>query len=440
MKSHNRHLKRTVLSNHAIRIGLCVTNNLAAFTAISCIVSITTVTPQLMLPLVGDLAPPHRRASAMSIVVSGFMLGILVARVLSGTLTNFTSWRAIYWFAFGMQTLILALLWLFMPDYPSANPAGLNYFRMLYSILQMLVRHAVLVQACLVSFFTSCTFTSFWTTLTFLLAGAPYHYSSLVIGLFALIGIAAMLCAPLYARLVIDRFVPLFSVIVCESVILLGICLGTYLGSFTVAGPILQAFLLDFGLQGAQTANRSNIYSVEPRGRNRVNTAFMVATFGGQLTGTAVGNHVYARAGWIGSGSASVGFIGAGLLCCAARGPWETRWVGWRGGWSIIKKDKKTADGKVVVAAGEKQDENWKGEERKDEELPPPPSPPAYDEKAVVEETNAREVDARDGSEKAVDAGLRSAEDSRLQSTESLEIKTAEKSQEELDDGKRGRA
>lgn len=75
------------------RIGLCVTRSFAAFTAISLITAVTTVTPQIMLPLVGDLAPPEKRASSLSIVVSGFMLGILLARVLSGTVANFTSWR-----------------------------------------------------------------------------------------------------------------------------------------------------------------------------------------------------------------------------------------------------------------------------------------------------------------------------------------------------------
>lgn len=129
---------------------------------------------------------------------------------------------------------------------------------------------------------------------------------------------------------------------------MLGICFGTYLGTFTVAGPVLQAFLLDFGMQTAQIANRSAIYAIEPKRRNGVNTAFMVATFCGQLMGTAAGNHIYAAAGWIGSGSASVGFIGAAMLVMLARGPWESRWVGWRGGWSFKKKDKLSADGKTA--------------------------------------------------------------------------------------------
>ncbi|KAL5376236.1 hypothetical protein DPSP01_010589 [Paraphaeosphaeria sporulosa] len=328
-------------------LGLCLTSNLGVFTAISFLVSITTVTPQLMLPLVGDLAPPHRRAAALSVVVSGLQLGILIARVLSGTISNFVTWRAVYWMAFGLQYLIFVLLWFFMPDYPATN-TSLNYFRLLWSIVQMLTRHPVLVQACLAGFFTSSTFTSFWTTLTFLLAGAPYFYSPLVIGLFGLIGIAAMCFGPVYARKVTDKFVPHMTVLFGLFCCMLGICFGTYLGTFTVAGPVLQAFLLDFGMQTAQIANRSAIYAIEPTRRNGVNTAFMVATFCGQLMGTAAGSHIYAEAGWIGSGSASVGFIGAAILIMVARGPWETRWVGWGGGWSFKKKNQNSADGKTA--------------------------------------------------------------------------------------------
>ena len=316
------------------------------FTAISLIVGITTVTPQLMLPLVGDLAPPHRRASALSIVVAGFMLGILVARVISGTITNYVSWRIVYWLSLGLQYIIFVLLWFFMPDYPSTNPAGINYFRMLFSILQILWKSPVLVQSCLIGFFTSASFTAYWTTLTFLLASPPYQYSSLVIGLFALIGIAAMLLSPFYARQVIDRFVPLFSVFLGEMLALIGICIGTYTGTFTVAGPIIQAFLLDMGLQTSQIANRSAIYSIAPKARNRVNTAFMVSVFCGQLVGTAAGNHLYASGGWIASGSYSVGSIGMALLCCAVRGPWQEGWFGWDKG-SKITKTVGTADGKT---------------------------------------------------------------------------------------------
>ena len=233
----------------------------------------------------------------------------------------------------------------------------------------MLFKHPILVQVCLVGFCTATTFTSYWTTLTFLLAGEPYNFSPLYIGLFAFIGIIAMFFGPPYSRLVIDRFVPLFSVIVGELICITGISIGTYTGTFTLAGPIIQAFMLDVGLQTSQIANRSAIYAIEPKGRNRVNTAYMVSVFIGQIVGTSVGNTLYAQGGWHKSGSASVGFIGAALCICIAKGPWEKGWVGWSGGWGIRRRDlgpkeKEQQEGNIAEIVGNNPDDEESGREK----------------------------------------------------------------------------
>jgi predicted MFS family arabinose efflux permease len=321
-------------------IGLCVTSNFALFCAITFITSVTTVTPQLMLPLVGDMAPPHKRATSLSIVVSGMLLGMLLARVLSGIVTEYIGWRYIYWIAFGLQSFILVLLYWFMPDYPSTNPdvsIVRKYPSLLVDIGKLVFKYPVLVQACLIGFFTSSTFTSYWTTLTFLLAGPPYHYNNLVIGCFGFIGIISMTWGPIFARTFMEGHQPLISIIIGELICATGIIIGTYTGRFSVAGPIIQAFCLDVGLQTSQIGNRTAIFGVEPLARNRVNTAYMVSVFCGQLMGTAAGNHLYAQGGWIRSGSASVGFIGAALVFCVLRGPHETGWIGWHGGANMKK-------------------------------------------------------------------------------------------------------
>ncbi len=69
-----------------------------------------------------------------------------------------------------------------------------------------------------------------------------------------------------------------------------------------------------------------------------MNTAFMLMTFTGQLTGTAAGNELYERGGWIASGSLSVALVGLNFVFCAVRGPWEEGWYGWTAGWRIRKK------------------------------------------------------------------------------------------------------
>lgn len=294
-----------------------------------------------MLPLVGDLAPVDRKASCLSIVVSGISLGILVARLLSGVIANFTDWRNVYWFAFGAQWCIFILLFLCMPDYPSKNPGGLNWFQLMWSILHMFFTEPLLFQVCIISFVMGSIFTSFWTTLSFLLSSPPFNYSSLTIGLFALIGIAIIFLAPVYSRLVIDKIQPLYSCLIGIGIELTGVAIGTFIGTFTVAGPILEAITIDLGSQACNIANRTAINDINPKARNRVNTCYMLAAFTGQLTGTAVGNRLYALGGWKASGISNLAFLGGAMMVCFARGPRERGWIGWRGGWSLRRDDPK---------------------------------------------------------------------------------------------------
>lgn len=270
-----------------------------------------------MIPLVGDFAPPQRRGALISIVTSGVLGGMLVARLLSGVVANYTSWRNIYWFACGAQYFLAVILYFLMPDYPSANPGslegGLGYLKALWSIPCIFVQEPVLVQASLIIFCMLCVFTCFWTTVTFLLASSPYFYSPLTIGLFSLLTIPAIIGVPLYGR-VIDRFVPQFSIGIGVSVMLVTVIIGTWTGNLSVVGPVIQGVGIDLGVQIVQVANRSAIFDIRPKAKNRVNTSYMAAAFVGQLSGTALGNRLYAMDGWTASGSLSSTYYPPPLL------------------------------------------------------------------------------------------------------------------------------
>ncbi|KAL4782863.1 major facilitator superfamily domain-containing protein [Aspergillus varians] len=328
-------------------LALCFTSSYSVFLAFSFLTSVTTVTPQLMLPLVGDLAPPARRATALSIVSSGLVLGLLFARLLSGIIAEHTHWRNIYWLSLALQYLIFALLWLFMPDYPSTN-TDISYFRILTSIAVLFTKHPVLVQATLMGFLCAATFTSFWTTLTFLLSGEPYNYTTQTIGLFSIAGLTPMIFNPIYSRLVIDKYITQLSITISMLTAMSGIAIGAYTGKFSLAGPILQAALQDFGNQATMIANRSSIYTVAPKARNRVNTGYMVGCFVGQLMGTSVGNRIYARSGWAITGTVSLALAAAALGIGLLRGPREKGWLGWRGGVYLRRVHERPAQAETV--------------------------------------------------------------------------------------------
>ncbi len=167
----------TIILSATLTVGLAVTNSLIVFEAISFIVGFVSVTPQILIPLVADLAPDNRRASAISIVLSGLLFGILIARVLAGIIAQFVSWRVVYYFAIGVQGLVLVGSYLMIPDYPSKNK-HLTYWNILWTMAKFAVTEPILIQACLINLTSSACFSNFWVTLTFLLGGPPYNYST----------------------------------------------------------------------------------------------------------------------------------------------------------------------------------------------------------------------------------------------------------------------
>ena len=141
---------------------------------------LASVTPQILIPLAADLAPIERRGSAISVVLSGVLFGLLLARVLAGIIAEFApSWRVVYYFALSVQGVVLLGIWALLPNYPpKAGNDQLGYWKILGSMAKFAVTEPALIQAYLINMASSATFSSYWVTLTFLLGEAPYNYST----------------------------------------------------------------------------------------------------------------------------------------------------------------------------------------------------------------------------------------------------------------------
>lgn len=272
-----------------------------------------------------------------SVVISGLVFGILVARLIGGIVAEYTPWRTVYWVSFGLQVLVFVLLFFFMKDYPIARP-GTSYPAILRRIVELPFLKPVLTQASLIAFLVMGMFTNFWTTLTFQLAGV-FHLSTLAIGLFALAGLSPVLLNPVVSRLLTSRIHSHGTIIIMLLVTLGAVVIGTFVGTFSLAGPIIWALLGDLGLNNVIVASRMAIASVDPTAHNAVNSVYMIFTFAGQLFGTAVGNALYARGGWTWSGALAIAQLVTALLLVMIRGPHEKGWMGWRGGWDMRKPE-----------------------------------------------------------------------------------------------------
>ncbi|KAH0832294.1 major facilitator superfamily domain-containing protein [Lanmaoa asiatica] len=315
-----------------LTIGLAVTKSLYVFEAISFLVGFASVSPQIFIPLAADLAPPERRASAISLVTSGFLMGVLIARVLSGVVANFVSWRYVYWMSIGIQGLVLIGSYLVLPDYPATN-RELSYFGMFSSMAKFVVKEPLVVQILLISVSSSACYTNFWVTLTFLLGGPPYYYSTILIGLFGLFGLFGVMIVPLMGR-VIDRMAPWHIALVATLFLIAFQAVQTGAGGINVAAVIISCFGLDVARQTQQVSLATLIFGISDSARSRLNSLFLIAVFLGQVMGTSVGTQVFVSYGWQSNALLAMAWFVWQLCILLLRGPHcpRQRWIGWQGG------------------------------------------------------------------------------------------------------------
>ncbi|MFM9434757.1 putative MFS family arabinose efflux permease [Janthinobacterium sp. CG_23.3] len=64
-----------------------------------------SVVAQVLIPLASTLAAPAERGKIVGTIMSGLLLGILLARAAAGALADLGNWRTVYWIPDGAPTV-----------------------------------------------------------------------------------------------------------------------------------------------------------------------------------------------------------------------------------------------------------------------------------------------------------------------------------------------
>ncbi len=247
-----------------------------------------------IVPLAAEMAPPERRGATVGTVMSGLLLGILLARVVSGAVAALAGWRAMLWLGSGKAVLIPALLARSLPS-RHAPPRSLPYRRLLLSLLALVreepaLRRAALIQAALFG-----SFSAFWSILALRLQTPPFAFGSFAAGLFGLVGAAGALAAPLAGRTADGRGPHVVIALGTMAALAAWVVLGLVPG---LAGLIGGVLVLDLGVQMTLIANQTVIFALRPQATGRINTVFMVTMFVGGALGSLAASMAWARGGW----------------------------------------------------------------------------------------------------------------------------------------------
>ncbi|MGI8751711.1 MAG: MFS transporter [Acidimicrobiales bacterium] len=294
--SRRRVTPAVLLITAAALVASALAPTITVLIAVAVVVGLGSVAAQILIPFAASLADDDSRGQVVGTVMSGLLLGILLARTLAGLIAGAAGWRVVYAAA---AVLMVGLAAALATSLPREQPrATLPYPQLLRSSLTLWAHEPLLRRRGYLGGLGFAAFSVFWTTIAFLLAGPPYHYGTIVIGLFGLVGAAGALCASFAGRLA-DRgrsrpATATFAVLVAASF------LPIWFGRHSLAALIVGIIALDIGVQGLQVTNQSLIYGLAPETRSRITSVYMVMYFAGGALGSAVGGAVYDRDGWAG--------------------------------------------------------------------------------------------------------------------------------------------
>jgi len=305
----NRKLAARTLLGTAVALALAAAcPDLALFAVVSVLVGVTSVVAQILVPFAAHLAPEDQRGRFVGQVMSGLLLGILLARTLASFVAAAWGWRSIYVVsAVLMLGTSLALSRMLPRHRPETTT---TYRRLLLSIGELVrnepvLRRRALCQACVFG-----AFSAFWTVISYQLIDV-HHFSQAQVGVFALVGASGAAAAPL-AGWIGDRGLG-HPAAIAAVVLAAGSMVLADVGAGSVLLLGVAAVLLDLAVQSHQVLSQREIYALRAEARARINSVYMGTVFVGAAISSAVAGVLHESAGWTG-----VTLFGAALPVVAA--------------------------------------------------------------------------------------------------------------------------
>ncbi len=275
-------------------IAMALSPNLAIIYASSLAVGLFAVSAQVILPMAASLVSENR-GKIVGIIFTGILVGVLAARVFSGFITEWLSWR----YVFGISAVMVMISAVLMQaDFPSSKDRfeG-SYGQLLKSTFAQFKRFGTLRRTALTGALTFGALSSFWIALTFHLSGSPFNYQTDTIGLFGLLAVAGALLVPLFGKRADAGGKPKRSLLITLSLVLASILILKVF-PFSVIALSVAVILLDVGVQATQVTNIALIYSLDTKANSRINTVYMTCYFIGGATGAFVGLLCWKLGGW----------------------------------------------------------------------------------------------------------------------------------------------
>jgi predicted MFS family arabinose efflux permease len=287
------------------------THTLTQMILVSVAIGLLASVTHVALPMAPDLVPEERRGQAIGTVMTGLLLGVLLARSFAGWVARLNGWRTVFVIAAVMNAAFVPIMMRAMPRMEPRQ--SLSYKATMRSLWTLFRGEPLLREAGILGALTFGSFSCFWTTLAFLLH-AHYGMGPGVAGTFGVVGAAGALIAPVAGRLS-DRRGTRYVVTVAGGVLTVSYLWLWFAERLKVstawhmAALVVGVVTLDLGAQMMQVANQTRIFGLGAEARSRLNTIYMTMYFTGGAAGSALAGVAWSKWGWDGVCAVAIGMI-----------------------------------------------------------------------------------------------------------------------------------
>jgi predicted MFS family arabinose efflux permease len=256
-----------------------------------------TAMTQGLIAYAASAAEADERGRVVGAAQSGVFVGLLLARVLAGGISDLAGWRAVYMSSAATMVILAGLLWRALPRLPAASEP-LSYPRLLTSMIELLRTERVLRVRGTLAMLMFAALNIFWSALVLPLSGSPYGYSHTAIGAFGLVGALGALAAARAGRWA-DRGLGERTTAVA-LVLLMTAWVPLSWMSASLGALLVGIVLLDLGAQAIHVTNQSMIFTRRPDAHSRMVGVYMLFYALGSGLGAIATTSVYATSGWSG--------------------------------------------------------------------------------------------------------------------------------------------
>ena len=277
-------------------------------------IGLGSVAAQIIVPFAAHLSKESTRGHTVGKVVSGLLLGIMLARPVASLVADASNWHVVFG---GAALIVLAVALVLRAKLPPRAPASnLTYAALMASLWHLFLRTPLLRRRAAYHAGLFGSFSLFWTVTPLMLAGPRFHLSQTGIAIFALVGMAGAVASPIAGRLA-DAGHTLMSTAAALALGVVGFALPMIAPesrNVALAMLVVASIVLDMGVAANLVLGQRAIFTLGAEVRSRLNGVYFALFFAGGALGSALGGWMYATHGWHAALLTGMAFPGLALV------------------------------------------------------------------------------------------------------------------------------